>query len=129
MKYEINTINAPQLTRPAHYFGNVGSAGNANFNNVLNAYGAVDPRQNREHHSGLTAADYLSNRLHLKTPKYMSVSLVHLNCKANKDYAKTANLNRSVYKKQAGINTSSVQKTDSQKSNSVFQSKQVALSS
>jgi soluble lytic murein transglycosylase-like protein len=123
LKHEINSIIASQkLTRPAIYFGKASSAGNGIFNTILNSHRALSPTESREHNGGLTAADYLANRVHLKAPKYVSVSLPFLKNKANKNYGKIADLNRPVYKKKAVANTSAVQKTESPASNPVFES-------
>jgi soluble lytic murein transglycosylase-like protein len=123
LKYEINSIIASQqLTRPPYYFGNVSSAGNEIFNNILNSHRALSPPESREQKGGLTAADYLANRVNLKTPKHVSVSLPFLKDKANKNYAKIANLNSPVNEKQAGANTSAVQKTESPASDPAIES-------
>jgi soluble lytic murein transglycosylase-like protein len=52
----------------------------------------------------------------------VSVSLPFLKDKANKNYGKIANLNRPVYKKQAGANTSAAQKTESPAPDPVIES-------
>jgi soluble lytic murein transglycosylase-like protein len=123
LKYEINAISASQqLTRQPYYFGNVSSAGNGIFNNILNSHRVLSPPESREQKGGLTAADYLANRIHLRAPKHVSVSLPFLKDKANKNYGKIANLNRPVYKKQAGANTSAAQKTESPAPDPVIES-------
>ena len=123
MKHEINSIIASQqLTRQPYYFGNVSSVGNGIFNNILNSYRAQSPPQSREHDGGLTAVDYLANRVDLKTPKHVSVSLPYLKDKAHRNYGKIANFNRPVHEKQASTITSAVQKTENPVSDPVLES-------
>jgi len=122
LKHEINAINAPQLTRPAIYFGNAGSAGNGIFNNILNSYRVQSPRESIEHSGGLTAADYLANRIHLKTSWKVSVSLPLLKDTANRNYEKIAGTNRNMPEKKAGANTSTVRKAESPSPDPVLES-------
>ena len=123
MKHEINSIIASQqLTRPAYYFGNVSSAGNKIFNNILNSCRTLSPPESRGYDSGLTAADYLANRNHLKVSKHVNVSLPFLKDKANKSYGEVANSNRTIHEKKVGTNTSTVQEAESPASNPVLES-------
>jgi soluble lytic murein transglycosylase-like protein len=122
LKHEINAINVQQLTRPSIYFGNAGSAGNGIFNNILNSCRALSPPEGREGKIGLTATDYLANRVHLKTPKNVSASLPYLRDMANKNYAKIANLNTNISEKKTGANNLTVQKAEASASNTALES-------